>query len=234
MSYSPCHIGVYFSHLYSEKETCICVSLNLLRTFWSDSVTYILASEKIGCSGTKLVILKYSRYTTYCSTSQQWERQRSRNHDCMMHQPSSHSTDSRTAPRCHGYSFSCSSTAPWNNYHHFPRFWDQLYGPLRLGLSTEVHFGPNFISDLIGESPVFPAAIICEKTDLCVVLILLPTFWSVSVTYIPEKRPVYVWPLFSCPHFGLFESLIYVKIKPHMCNPHSPAHILVCISHLYT
>jgi len=32
------------------------------------------------------------------------------------------------------------SSAPWNNYRHFSRFWDQLYCPFRLGLGTEVRF----------------------------------------------------------------------------------------------
>ena len=50
-----------------------------------------------------------------------------------------------TALNCHGHSFSCSSTAPWNNYCHFPWFWNQLYGPLRLGLSTEVRMWSQFL-----------------------------------------------------------------------------------------
>jgi len=88
--------------------------------------------------GTKTVILKYCLCTTYCSTSQQRERYRTRKNDCMKNQPSSHSTDSFTAPSCHCHSFSCSFSAPWNSYHDFPRFWDHLHGPLRQGLSTEV------------------------------------------------------------------------------------------------
>ena len=77
--------------------------------------------------------LKYCRCTTYCSTSQQRERQRSRNNDCMKIQPSSYSF---TAPSCHCHFSSCSSSTPWNNYHHFSQFWDQLYGLFKLGLST--------------------------------------------------------------------------------------------------
>jgi len=41
--------------------------------------------EKIGDSGTFPFILKYCQPTTYCSTSQQRERYRSRNNDYMMH-----------------------------------------------------------------------------------------------------------------------------------------------------
>ena len=35
-------------------------------------------------------------------------------------------------------------SAPCNNYRHFSRFWDQLYGPLRLGIGTEVHLWTQF------------------------------------------------------------------------------------------
>jgi len=41
-------------------------------------------------------------------------------YNCMMNEPSSHPTDSLAAARFHGDSFSCFSTAPWNNYRHFP------------------------------------------------------------------------------------------------------------------
>ena len=46
------------------------------------------------------------------------------------------------------HSFSCSSWALWNIFHHFAWVWDQLYGPFRLGLSTEVRWCPNFTYDL--------------------------------------------------------------------------------------
>ena len=56
----------------------------------------------------------------------------------MRNQPSSYSADSLTAPSCHdGYFFPCSSSATWNNYRHFSRFWDQSYGLLRLGFGTQ-------------------------------------------------------------------------------------------------
>ena len=48
-----------------------------------------------------------------------------------MNQPSSYSADSLTTPSCHGHSFPCFFLAPCNNYHHFSRFGDQLYGPVR-------------------------------------------------------------------------------------------------------
>ena len=66
--------------------------------------------------------------------------------------------DSLTAPRFHVDSFSRSSTAPWNNYRHFPWFWDQLYGPQRLGLSTEVRVWSQFHIWLNWEYPIFSTA----------------------------------------------------------------------------
>jgi len=68
--------------------------------------------DKIGDSGVKQVILKYCWCTTYCSTSHQRERQRSRDNGHMRTQPSSRSTDLLTAPSCHRHSFPCSSSAP--------------------------------------------------------------------------------------------------------------------------
>jgi len=35
-------------------------------------------------------------------------------------------------------------SSSWNNYHHFSRFWDQLYGPFGLGLFTEMHMFTRF------------------------------------------------------------------------------------------
>ena len=70
------------------------------------------------------------------------------------------STVSLTAPSCHGYSFSCSSSAPWNNYHHFPRFFWQIVRP---GLSTIYVCGLNLLSNSIGESPMFSATSTCER-----------------------------------------------------------------------
>ena len=105
----------------------------------------------------KPVTLNFRRCSTYCSTSHRRERKRSRDNEHMKTLPSSHATDSFTAPSCHRHSFPCSSSAPWNNYFHFSRFWDKLYGPFRLGLGTEVrlwshlHFLFNWrISNLVG------------------------------------------------------------------------------------
>jgi len=73
----------------------------------------------------------------------------------MMNQPSSCSVDSLTAPSCRGHSFPCSTSAPCNNYSHFPRFWDQFYGPLRLGIGTEVCLWSQFQIYLTGEFSSF-------------------------------------------------------------------------------
>jgi len=51
-----------------------------------------------------------------------------------------------------GHSFSCSSSALWNNYHHFTRFWDQLYGPCRMGLCTDVRLWSRFHIWFMGDS----------------------------------------------------------------------------------
>jgi len=100
-------------------------------------------------SGTKPVILKYARCTTYCSTSQQRERLRSRNNDCTKNKPSSHSTYSLTAPSCHCHSFSCSSSAPWNNYHHFFHgFGTNCMVPSDWDSAPKSVCGPNFSSHL--------------------------------------------------------------------------------------
>ena len=73
----------------------------------------------------------------------------------MMNQPSSYSADSLTAPSCQGHSFPRSSSAPCNIYRHSSRFWDQLYGPSRLGLGTEVRLWSQFQIYLTGEFSSF-------------------------------------------------------------------------------
>jgi len=113
------------TYIYIRVWLCTCIQQN-----WR--------LEKIGNSGLKPVILQYGLSTTYCSTSQQMERERNRDNDYMRNKPSSHSTDWLTAPSCHQHWFPCSSSALWNKYHFFSQFWDQLYGPSRLGLRTKM------------------------------------------------------------------------------------------------
>jgi len=110
--------------------------------------------EKIGDSGTKPVILRYC--WRCCSTTAAPPSRNSRRDNAagiliiwwtspprilQIHSVNQFCT---TTPFHVPISFFLSSSAPWNNYHHFPRFWDQLYGPLQLGLSTEMHLWFQF------------------------------------------------------------------------------------------
>ena len=55
-------------------------------------------------------------------------------------------------------------------YHQFPRFWDQLYGLFRLGLSTEVHLRSCF-------HILLNWRILRVRTGFCT-SILSPVFWA--------------------------------------------------------
>jgi len=97
--------------------------------------------EQIGDSGTKPVILKYCRCTTYCkhlAIAGEITQQESWLYDELALLSFHRFTHCNKLPRALFFMFLC------NNYRHFPWFWDQLYGPIRLGLSTEVRLWSQF------------------------------------------------------------------------------------------
>jgi len=88
----------------------------------------------------------------------------------MTNEPSSYSADSLTAPSRDGHSFPCSSSAPCNNHCHFSRIWDQLHGPIRLGLGNDMRFWSQIQIYLTGQ---FSSFFGCESQKIF--LSLYPT-----------------------------------------------------------
>jgi len=99
--------------------------------------------EKNGDSGVKPVMLKCCRCTTYYTAPRNIGRDNAAglmiiwgtSPPRILQIHSMHQVTTDTP----------SPSASWNNYHHFSRFWDQLYVFFRLGLSTEVRLRVQFL-----------------------------------------------------------------------------------------
>ena len=138
--------------------------------------------------------------------------------DYMRDHLSSHSADSLTSPSCHGHCFPCSSSAPCNNYRYFPRFWDQLYGPLRLGLGTEVRLWSHFeiyltqeFSSFFGDQYVYVYINIFKNIYACREFIYTYIHIYIYILYVYVCTYIYMY-MYVHTYLSICMKYIYMHI----------------------
>ena len=123
---------------------------------------------------------------------------------------------------CHRHSFPCSSSAPWNNYCHFSRFGTNCMVPSDWDLAPKCVCGPNFISYLIGESPIVSAARIAQKKAKIIISLFLP--WQTKTKERKKEKSTLIFKP-PCP----WDTHNHFSMKTWLSGSQSPLRV-VCFT----